>query len=70
MFLFSVEGDKGYFGWVLEPTAEKVTAPALTPNTALDMVKLTKTSTDTIFRKATAWSEAMHPLLLRNKKSK
>ena len=69
LFLFSMEGDKGYFGWILEPKVTRE-GPTLTPVSSLTMTKITKTSTDVIFRAATAWFDAMHSVVVRDKKSK
>lgn len=67
LLVFSMEGDKGYFGWILEPRVGTSGEPTLAPATVL---KFTKTSTESIFRDSTSWFEAMFQVLLPEKKSK
>jgi hypothetical protein len=67
LFLFSVDGDRGYFGWIMEPQVTKE-GPTLTRASSLNMTKITKSSTDVIFREVADWYKATVPLLLRDKK--
>jgi hypothetical protein len=70
LLLFSMDGDKGYFSWIMEPKVTKAEGPTLTRVSSLDMTKITKTSTEIIFHESAAWFEAMFQILLRDKKSK
>jgi hypothetical protein len=69
LFLFSMDGDKGYFSWIMEPKIAKE-GPTLTRAALFDMTKITKTSTEVIFRESAAWFEAMYQTLLRDKEPK
>ena len=66
LFLFSMEGDKGYFGWIMEPRVSKGREPTLTRVLLPVMTKITKTSAEVIFRESEAWYKAMVQLLLRD----
>ena len=68
--LFSMNGDRGYFSWILEPKVTKAEGPTLIRVSSLDMTKITKTSTEVIFRESAAWFEVMSQVLLRDKKPK
>jgi hypothetical protein len=68
LFLFSMDGDKGYFSWVLEPKVTKTEGPTLTRVSSFEMTKITKASTEAIFRESAVWVEAMFQLLIRDKK--
>jgi hypothetical protein len=68
LLLFSMEGDAGYFGWIMEPRVSKSEGPTLTRVVAPAMTKITKTSTEVIFRESETWYAATVQLLLRDKK--
>lgn len=70
LLLFSMEGDKGYFGWLMEPRVGASEGPTLTRVFSPAMTKITKPSTESIFRASEAWSEAMVKLVVRDAKSK
>jgi hypothetical protein len=67
LLLFSMDGDKGYFSWLMEPKVTKE-GPTLTRASSLNMTKITKISIDVIFRESADWYKATVPLLLRDKK--
>ena len=69
LFLFSMEGDKGYYSWLLKPNVSNNGGPTLTPHFSPTMTKITKTAAEVIFREAETWYEAMVQLLLRDKTS-
>lgn len=67
LLLFSMDGDKGYFGWLMEPQVSQGEGPTLTRVFSPTMTRISKTSTEVIFRASQAWYEAMVQLLLREK---
>jgi hypothetical protein len=64
--LFSMEGDRGYFSWLMEPQVKPGRDPSLTRVTSPDMTKITKMSIDIVFDEVERWFEAMAEILLRD----
>lgn len=64
--LFSVEGDQGYFSWMLEPRIDPEKGPNLTWLESPDMTKISRKSIDNVFDKVEEWFEAMSEVLLRD----
>jgi len=63
IFLFSVEGDVGYYCWLLEPSVPRDRSPRLDRVSNLSMHKITKRSLDDMVQQVVAWFEAMGDLL-------
>jgi hypothetical protein len=70
VFLFSMEGDKGYYSWLMEPFVSSEGSPSLERASTLDMTKIQKGSVDDIVQRVVEWFEVMGSLLLKNSKSK
>jgi hypothetical protein len=70
VFLFSMEGDKGYYSWLMEPSVSSEGSPTLERASTLDMTKIQKGSVDDIVQRVVEWFEAMGSFLLKNSQSK
>ncbi len=66
--LFSMEGDQGYFSWMLEPQVDPKRGPTLTWVEAPEMTKITKKAIDEMFDRVDEWFEAMSKILLRDQR--
>ncbi|MCI0457597.1 MAG: hypothetical protein L0Z62_11555 [Gemmataceae bacterium] len=66
VLLFSVEGDIGYYGWLVEPQVSSVLGPNLTRVTPLRMAKIGKNSVDEIIDRVTEWFEAMGTMFVKH----
>lgn len=68
--LFSVEGDQGYFSWVLEPQVDREKGPTLTRLESPAMRKITKKPIEDVFDQVDEWYKAMmSEHLIRGKSS-
>jgi hypothetical protein len=47
-----MEGDQGYFSWVMEPRVDREQGPSLTWVESPDMTKITKKSIEDVFDRA------------------
>jgi hypothetical protein len=65
--LFSMEGDQGYFSWVMEPRVDREQGPSLTWVESPDMTKITKKSIEDVFDRTEQWFKAMAEIVLRDK---
>ncbi len=63
VLLFSMEGDLGYYGWLLEPSVPNEHSPRLDRVATLTMHKIAKRSVDDIVQQVVAWFDAMGELL-------
>jgi hypothetical protein len=70
VFLFSMEGDKGYYSWLMEPYVSSEASPTLERASTLHMTKIQKGSVDDIVHRVVEWFEAMGSFLLQNSQSK
>jgi hypothetical protein len=56
--LFSMEGDQGYFTWVLEPRVDREKGPSLTRVESPEMTRITKRSIEEVFDRVEEWFKA------------
>jgi hypothetical protein len=70
LMAFSMEGDKGYWGWVMEPLVNGPNRPSLARAERMDMKEINNRSLDGLFESVTSWFEAMEKVLLCNKQEK
>ena len=70
LMLFSMEGDKGYWGWVMEPFVDEQKSPSLQRALRLDMKEINNKSLDLLFSKVYSWFEAMVGVVLKTKEEK
>jgi hypothetical protein len=59
LFLFSMEGDQGYYSWLLEPAVSKERTPSLTKVAHLEMNKISKKSIDDLIEQVVEWFNVM-----------
>jgi hypothetical protein len=59
VMLFSVDGDSGYYSWLLEPHVGKDRMPTLTKVSPLGMTKISKKTVDDIVEEVKDWFKAM-----------
>jgi hypothetical protein len=64
VFLFTVEGDIGYYSWLMEPHVSEEKGPGLARLSPLHMAKIGKRSVDEIVSRVEAWFEAMGAVLI------
>ncbi len=64
--LFSMEGDQGYFSWMLEPRVDDEKGPTLTWVENPEMTKITRKSIEHVFDRTEEWFKAMADILLRD----
>lgn len=70
LLVFSMEEDRGYWGWVMEPSVDGPQSPSLTRTDRMEMQRITKQSTESLVECVTAWFEAMGRVFLRGKEEK
>jgi hypothetical protein len=63
--LFSMEGDQGYFSWVMEPHVDRDRTPSLTRVEAPEMTRISRKSIEELFDRVEEWSEATAEILIR-----
>jgi hypothetical protein len=63
--LFSMEGDQGYFSWVLEPHVDRANGPSLTRVESPAVVKISKKSIEDVFDRVEEWFKATAGMLIR-----
>lgn len=66
LFLFSVEGDQGYYSWVMKPGVTGEGSPALGRVSPLRMAVLNKESLDNLLDDVVDWFEAMAEILVKH----
>lgn len=66
LMVFSMAGDRGYWGWVMEPSTEGSNAPSLTRTERIHMTEINDDSLDELFSRITTWFEAMGEVLIRH----
>jgi hypothetical protein len=64
--LFSMDGDQGFYSWLMEPKLEGKGAPGLDFVETADMTKITRKSIDHLFDKVESWYSMMAGFLLRH----
>jgi hypothetical protein len=69
VLLFSMEGDQGYFSWVMQPDVTNEASPTLT-RVSLDMTRITKASIDEMVEDVVHWFQATAELLLKHVQAK
>ena len=65
--LFSMEGDLGYFSWMLEPEVDSVKGPSLAWAFAPEMTKITRKSIEDVFERTEQWFKAMSEVVIHHK---
>ena len=65
-FLFSVDGDKGYFSWAMEPRVDGEEGPSLSRVEVPEMTKITRKSIDAILDEVEKWFDAMSDRFFRD----
>lgn len=70
VMLFTVEGDVGYYSWLMEPDVGKEDEPSLTRVSSPSMRKLNNKAVDEIIERVREWFEAMSDLLVRHASGK
>jgi hypothetical protein len=68
--LFSMEGDQGYFSWVMEPRVDREEGPSLTRVESPEMTRITRKSIDGMLDEVEKWFKAMSEVLLREKSNR
>ncbi len=64
LMLFSVEDDRGYFSWLMEPSPEDKPGALLSRVSTLDMKRITRDSIDAAINRSLAWYDSMVRLVL------
>lgn len=64
LMVFSMEGDRGYWGWLMKPSVDERNGPSLAKTERMDMAEVNASSLDTLFEDVTAWFEAMGGVLV------
>jgi hypothetical protein len=59
VFLFSMDGDVGYYGWLMEPHVTKEEGPRLTLVSPLGMMRINKRVIDDLIDRVEKWFEAV-----------
>jgi hypothetical protein len=67
LMVFSMEGDRGYWGWVMEPVGTGSRGPFLGAALQMEMREINNESLEDLFSQVTAWFEAVSKHLLRQK---
>lgn len=70
LMIFSMEGDQGYWGWVMEPFVDGPNNPSLHRTARMEMTEISNESLDDLCSKVISWFETMGNVLLRNKEKK
>ena len=70
LMIFSMEGDRGYWGWVMEPLVDGPENPSLHRTTRVEMKEISSGSLDELFSAVISWFEAMGNVLLKEKTKK
>jgi hypothetical protein len=70
LMIFSMEGDRGYWGWVMEPFVDGVNSPALRRPARMQMTKISNETLDGLVSRVVSWFEAMGEILLRDDEKK
>jgi hypothetical protein len=66
VMIFSMEGDQGFYSWLMEPKLYDEGAPGLDFVETPDMTKITRKSIDQMLDKVESWYTAMAGVLLRH----
>lgn len=67
LMVFSMEGDRGYWGWVMQPFVGGSNSPALTYKSRPDMMIIDNKSIENLFSAVSEWFEAMGQVLQQNR---
>jgi|GEM_PF-3452296 len=70
LMVFSMAGDRGYWGWIMEPSTEGPNDPSLTRTERIHMTEIDDDSLEELFSRITAWFETMGEVLLRHQTKK
>jgi hypothetical protein len=70
LMIFSTEGDRGYWGWVMDPIVNGGNSPSLHRVARMEMVELSNESLDDLFSRGISWFEAIGNVLLGDKEKK
>jgi hypothetical protein len=66
VLLFSMEGDHGFYSWLMEPRLHGEGAPGLDFVETPDMTKITRKTIDDMFDKVESWYTMMAGILLHH----
>jgi hypothetical protein len=67
LMIFSMEADRGYWGWIMEPLVDGPKSPSLHRAEKMEMTEINNESLDDLFSRVTSWFEAMGKVLVRHK---
>ncbi len=70
LMVFSMEGDRGYWSWVMEPSVHGENSPSLHRAERMEMTEISDESLDELFSRVIFWFEAMAGILADGIKSK
>ena len=66
IFLFSMDGDVGYFGWLMKPEVSTETGPSLGRVESVEMVMIRKKTIDDMIAQTRSWFETMSDILTKD----
>jgi len=63
LFVFSMEDDRGYWGWILKPTVDNEKGPSLQRVERMEMAEINADALDTLFESVSEWFSALGKVL-------
>jgi hypothetical protein len=69
LMCFSMERDRGYWAWVMEPSVDGPDGPSLEYRERLEMLEINGRSLDELLSRVFSWFEAMGKVLLVHQKN-
>lgn len=70
LMVFSMEDDRGYWGWLMEPVGIGSSGPSLQSVLRMEMREINNESLEDLFSQVISWFEAASKFLLRQKGDK
>ena len=70
LMLFSMEEDRGYWGWLMKPQVNGPNSPSLHRVTRMEMTEISNDSLDDLFSTVISWFEALGKVFLREEAKK
>jgi hypothetical protein len=70
VFLFSMDGDVGYYGWLMKPEVSNETGPSLSRVESFEMTMIRKKSIDDMITQIRFWFEKMSDILTKDVSAK
>jgi hypothetical protein len=70
LMIFSMEGDQGYWGWVMEPFVDGSNSPTLHRPVRMQMTEISSETLDDLVSRVISWFDAMGKILLRDEEKK